>query len=67
MNSRTITVSKAGRRRGQTEQAEMFMTFSLMALLGMVGLVVDVGWAYWRKEACKSSRSGRGTGCRRGR
>ncbi len=36
-------------------QAAIFMTMSLLVLLGLMGLVVDVGWAYWRKEAAKTA------------
>src|SRR5215217_7701413 len=28
---------------------------SLTATLGLLGLVVDVGWAYWRKEVCRAA------------
>jgi len=28
---------------------------SLGATLGLIGLVVDIGWAHWRKEACRSA------------
>ena len=52
---RTGPPSGPRRQSGQTGQAALFMTFSLLALLGMVGLVVDVGWAYWRKEAAKGA------------
>ena len=31
------------------------ITISLPVTLGMVGLVVDVGWAYWRTEACRTA------------
>jgi hypothetical protein len=33
------------------------LTVSLTALLGVIGLVVDFGWAYWRKEAATSAAS----------
>jgi uncharacterized membrane protein len=28
------------------------MTMTLTVTLGLLGLVVDLGWAYWRQEAC---------------
>ena len=31
------------------------VTLSLPVLCGLIGLVVDVGWAYWRKEACQAA------------
>jgi hypothetical protein len=31
------------------------MALSITALLGLMGLVVDVGWSYWRKLACKTA------------
>ena len=39
-------------RRGQT--ALMF-TLATMLLFGMLGLVVDIGWAYFRKEAAQTA------------
>ena len=35
--------------------ALLLVTLSLPVILGLIGLVVDVGWAYWRKEACKAA------------
>jgi hypothetical protein len=40
------------RRRGQ---AALLMTMSLTATVGAMGLVVDFGWAYWRKEAAATA------------
>jgi Flp pilus assembly protein TadG len=40
----------AGNRRGQTV---VLFAFALIPLLGMMGLVVDVGWAYFRKQAAQ--------------
>jgi len=31
------------------------MALSITAVMGILGLVVDVGWAYWRKVACKTA------------
>ena len=28
---------------------------SMLVMCGLLGLVVDVGWANWRKEACKTA------------
>jgi hypothetical protein len=33
-------------------QAALFMTMTLTVSLGLIGLVVDEGWGYWRQEAC---------------
>ncbi len=42
------------RRRSthQNGQAALFMTMTIGVTLGVMGLVVDEGWAYWRQEAC---------------
>jgi hypothetical protein len=40
------------RRRGQT--AIMF-TFAIIPLMGVLGLVVDMGWAYFRKQAAQTA------------
>jgi hypothetical protein len=41
-------------RRSQHEsgQAALLMTLTMGVTLGVMGLVVDEGWAYWRQEAC---------------
>ena len=39
-------------RPGQRGQAALFMTMTLTLSFGLIGLVVDLGWAYWRQEAC---------------
>jgi hypothetical protein len=36
-------------------QAVIFMTMTLTVSMGLIGLVVDIGWAYWRKEACATT------------
>ena len=41
-----------GRERGQ---ALVLICFSSTVLFALLGLVVDVGWMYWRKEACLSA------------
>jgi hypothetical protein len=45
---------QARRRRSRNEngQAALFMTMTIGVTLGVMGLVVDEGWAYWRQEAC---------------
>jgi Flp pilus assembly protein TadG len=40
------------RRAGQTI---IMFTLALIPMLGMAGLVVDVGWAYFRKEAAQTA------------
>jgi Flp pilus assembly protein TadG len=42
-------------RAGRRGQALVMVTLSLPLMLGLIGLVVDVGWAYWRKEAGKAA------------
>jgi hypothetical protein len=45
-------ITKHGTRRGQT--AIMF-TLAVIPLFGVIGLVVDVGWAFFRKEAAQTA------------
>ena len=42
-------------RERQRGQAAIMATISLVVIFGLLGLVVDVGWAYWRREACKTA------------
>jgi hypothetical protein len=42
-------------RNPRKGQAAIMMTLSLIPMLGLMGLVVDVGWAYWRKEAARTA------------
>jgi hypothetical protein len=41
--------------RGTRGQALLFITMSLTAMLGLMGMVFDVGWGYWRKEAAQTA------------
>jgi hypothetical protein len=41
-----------GNRRGQ---AVILFTLMLVPLLGMIGLVVDIGWAYYRHQAAQAA------------
>jgi hypothetical protein len=41
-----------GNRKGQTA---VLFTFALVPLLGIVGLVVDIGWMYFRKQAAQTA------------
>lgn len=43
------------RKPSQAGQAAIMLSLSLPLTIGMLGLVVDVGWAYWRKEACRTA------------
>lgn len=45
-------MTQMGSRRGQT--AIMF-TLAIVPLFGILGLVVDVGWAYFRKQAAQAA------------
>ena len=38
-------------------QAGLFLVLSLPVLFGLIGMVVDSGWANWRKEAAKTAAS----------
>ena len=44
--------SKHFRSRGQ---ALILVTASVPVLFGALGLVADIGWAYWRREACRTA------------
>lgn len=41
--------------RKRSGQAAIVVTLSLPVTLGVLGLVVDVGWSYWRTEACRTA------------
>src|SRR5689334_12774058 len=43
------------RRRNDTQrgQAAVMVTLSIIPTLALLGLVVDVGWGYYRKEAAR--------------
>lgn len=51
---RVLAPTHPGRRR-QRGQALVMVTLSLLVMLGMAGLVVDLGWAYFRREAAQSA------------
>lgn len=42
-------------RPGERGQAALFMTMTLGVTFGLMGLVVDEGWAYWRQEAATTA------------
>jgi hypothetical protein len=44
-----------GSRRRTKGQAALLMTLTLTMMLAAMGLVVDFGWAYWRKEAAATA------------
>ena len=39
-------------RRGQ---AALMVSLSIPLMFGLLGMVVDIGWSYWREEACKTA------------
>lgn len=41
--------------RKRSGQAAIVVTLCLPVTMGMLGLVVDVGWSYWRTEACRTA------------
>ena len=47
-----FTRAPRGNRNRERGQAALFATMTLGVTLGLTGLVVDQGWAYWRQEAC---------------
>jgi hypothetical protein len=47
-----IVTRKGSSQSGQTA---IFFTLTLIPVFGLLGLVVDVGWSYWRREACRSA------------
>jgi Flp pilus assembly protein TadG len=44
--------SKWRRRGPRNGQALLMVSLSVPVLFGLLGLAVDVGWTYWRQEAC---------------
>src|SRR5215475_6794166 len=40
---------------GSRGQAAIMLSLSMVVTIGTLGLVVDVGWDYWRKEAAKTA------------
>ena len=50
-----MNLPRSERFQSQKGQAALFATMSLVVIMGLLGLVVDVGWASWRKEACKAA------------
>jgi Flp pilus assembly protein TadG len=42
-------------KRGCSGQTLILFTLALVPLLGMLGLVVDIGWAYFRQEAAQTA------------
>jgi hypothetical protein len=47
-----VTNPRGPARHGERGQAALFATMTLTISLGLMGLVVDEGWGYWRQEAC---------------
>ena len=48
-------LSHLSNRKRTRGQAALFATMSLVVSLGMIGLVVDSGWGYFRKQAARSA------------
>ena len=42
-------------RKSEAGQALILVTFSLTVLLGMIGLAVDLGWSYYRRQAAQGA------------
>src|ERR1700731_93916 len=47
--------AKVMKRFATRGQALIFVTLSLPVTLGVVGFVIDLGWAYYRKQACQTA------------
>jgi len=45
-------VKHSRKKAGCTGQALLMVTLSLFPILGMLSLVVDLGWGYYRKQLC---------------
>lgn len=43
------------RKNSRSGQAALMVTVTLPVTLALMGLVVDVGWSYWRSEACRTA------------
>src|ERR1051325_1154221 len=42
-------------REGQRGQTIILTTLTLILSFGLLGFVVDVGWAYWKRTAAKTA------------
>src|SRR5690348_9153705 len=36
-------------------QAAILLTLSMVVTIGLLGMVADIGWAYWRREAATTA------------
>src|SRR5579872_5584781 len=43
------------KRNARSGQAALMIVITLPVTLGLIGMVVDIGWAYWRQEACRTA------------
>jgi Flp pilus assembly protein TadG len=50
-----MSFRKSNRQSAAGGQAIVMLTLSLPLVLALVGFVVDVGWAHFRKQACQSA------------
>jgi Flp pilus assembly protein TadG len=48
-------VSIVKRKSNRSGQAAIMITLSLPLMFGLLGLVTEIGWAYWRQEACRTA------------
>jgi Flp pilus assembly protein TadG len=51
----SIEMQKLRKRNSARGQAALMVTLSIIPTLGLLGLVVDVGWGFYRKEMCKTA------------
>lgn len=49
------TVRMAKRANPRAGQTLILFTLAILPILGVIGLVVDIGWAYYRKEVAKTA------------
>lgn len=52
---RDASRSLAHRNRGRAGQALLISTISLSLMFGLLGLAVDLGWAYYRRDAAQTA------------
>src|SRR4051812_40203287 len=45
----------ASNRKGQQGQAIIMVSVGIIFLMGILGLVVDVGWGYYRKQVAQAA------------
>ena len=52
-NKRACHLRKVRDSKGRRGQALVMVTFGIVFLMGVLGLVMDVGWGYYRKQVAQ--------------